>query len=92
MWTLQDAKNQFSAVVAAALAGQPQRVTRRGREAVVVVSAAQFDRLRRAAGAGEASFADHLLAIPSGEMAGEAIGVEAEAEAPARVTPRDVAF
>ena len=88
MWTLQDAKNQFSAVVAAALAGQPQRVTRRGREAVVVVSAAQFDRLRRAAGAGEASFVDHLLAIPSGE----AVAGDAEAEAPARVTPRDVAF
>ncbi|MFQ8432541.1 type II toxin-antitoxin system Phd/YefM family antitoxin [Amaricoccus sp. W119] len=88
MWTLQDAKNQFSAVVAAALAGQPQRVTRRGREAVVVVSAAQFDRLRRAAGAGEGSFVDHLLAIPSGET----VAGDAEAEAPARVTPRDVAF
>jgi prevent-host-death family protein len=30
-WTLQDAKNRFSAVVEAALAGEPQRVTRRGR-------------------------------------------------------------
>ena len=30
-WTLQDAKNRFSAVVEADLAGEPQRVTRRGR-------------------------------------------------------------
>ena len=36
-WSLQDAKNRFSAVVNAALAGEPQRVTRRG-EPVVVVS------------------------------------------------------
>ena len=30
-WPLHDAKNRFSAVVDAALAGSPQRVTRRGR-------------------------------------------------------------
>ncbi|MEO9778946.1 MAG: type II toxin-antitoxin system prevent-host-death family antitoxin, partial [Sedimentitalea sp.] len=28
MWTLQDAKNKFSAVVDEALAGRPQEVTR----------------------------------------------------------------
>ena len=37
MWTLQDAKNRFSAVVDAAMAGQPQQVTRRGKPAVVVL-------------------------------------------------------
>ena len=30
-WSLQDAKNRFSAVVNAALDGSPQMVTRRGR-------------------------------------------------------------
>ena len=39
-WTLQDAKNKFSAVVEAALSGAPQEVTRRGRPAVVVLSVA----------------------------------------------------
>ena len=34
-WPLQDAKNRFSAVVEAALAGDPQRVTRHGQPAVV---------------------------------------------------------
>ena len=35
-WSLQDAKNRFSAVVDAAVGGDPQRVTRRGKPAVVV--------------------------------------------------------
>ena len=39
-WKLQDAKNKFSAVVDAAIAGEPQHVTRRGKPAVVVVGSA----------------------------------------------------
>ena len=49
MLTLQDAKNRFSAVVDAALAGRPQEVSRRGKPAVVVVSAEEYHRLVRAA-------------------------------------------
>ena len=45
MWTLQDAKNRFSAVVNAALLHGPQHVTRRGRPAVVVVAADEWARL-----------------------------------------------
>ena len=37
-WPLQEARNRFSAVVDAAVAGEPQRVTRRGKPAVVVLS------------------------------------------------------
>ena len=44
-WKLEDAKNRFSEVVRLALAEQPQRVTRNGRDAVVVISAAEYDRL-----------------------------------------------
>jgi antitoxin Phd len=44
-WKLEDAKNRFSEVVRLALANQPQRVTRNGREAVVVISADEYDRL-----------------------------------------------
>ena len=36
-WALQDAKNRFSALVDAALRGEPQTVTRRGAPAVVVL-------------------------------------------------------
>lgn len=64
MWTLQDAKNQFSAVVNAALAGTPQEVTRRGKPAVVVLSVVEYRRLVAQAGAARGSFVDHLLSFP----------------------------
>lgn len=47
-WQLQEAKQQFSEVVRRALEDGPQVVTRHGREAVVVVSAAEFAKSRRA--------------------------------------------
>ena len=39
VWTLQDAKNRFSAVVDAAAQGKPQKVTRRGKWVSMVLSA-----------------------------------------------------
>ena len=69
MWTLQDAKNRFSAVVDAALAGQPQQVTRRGKPAVVVLSAADYDRMRQAAQDRRGSFLQHLLDFPGDDPA-----------------------
>ena len=48
-WKLEDAKDQFSRLVRRAMAGEPQRVTRRGRDAVVVISAEEYDRLIRPA-------------------------------------------
>ena len=80
MWTLQDAKNKFSAVVDAALAGTPQEVSRRGKPAVVVLSAEAYARLMANAVQTRGSFSDHLLAFP---------GAEVER---AEVRPRDVTF
>ena len=65
-WPLQDAKNRFSAVVDAALAGNPQRVTRRGKPAVVVLAVGEYERLRHMEKAAAPSFADLLLEIPQG--------------------------
>ncbi|MXZ91353.1 MAG: type II toxin-antitoxin system Phd/YefM family antitoxin [Chloroflexi bacterium] len=65
-WTLQDAKNRFSAVVNAALEGQPQTVTRRGIPAVVVLAVDDYQRLCQAERAGVSNFIDHLLDIPKG--------------------------
>jgi prevent-host-death family protein len=45
-WPLQDAKNRFSEVVERALRDGPQVVTRRGKEAVVVVSAEDYRKSR----------------------------------------------
>ena len=45
VWKLEDAKARFSEVVRRAEREGPQSVTLRGRRAVVVVDAAEFDRL-----------------------------------------------
>ena len=44
-WQLQEAKQKFSQLVRRALDEGPQVVTRRGEEAVVVLSAEEFRRL-----------------------------------------------
>ena len=64
-WQLQDAKNRFSAVVDAALAGEPQRVTRRGQPVVVVVAVDEFERLCRLDSAAAPTFGRLLSAMPS---------------------------
>ena len=85
MWSLQDAKNRFSAVVDAALAGRPQEVSRRGKPAVVVMADTEYRRLLDSARQGRGSFAAHLMAFPD-EGGGET-------DLPrARVDLRDVHF
>ena len=66
-WRLQDAKAQFSELVDNALRGVPQHVTRRGKQAVVVLSEADFAALQHNAAsrsAPPANFVAHLLAMP----------------------------
>ena len=67
-WPLQDAKNRFSAVVDAALAGAPQRVTRRGRPAVVVLATDEYERLCRLEKANAPTLAGLLLDIPQDDQ------------------------
>ena len=67
-WRLQDAKNQFSKVVEAALHGKPQHVTRRGREVVVIVAADEYLRLEKFKAASMPRFVDHLLALPKDDV------------------------
>lgn len=96
-WRLQDAKAQFSALVDSALRGVPQHVTRRGKQAVVVLSEQDFEALQRSAAnaAGNAakpmSLIDHLLAIPK---ATHTIEKEAAIELIDRLEaqPRDIDF
>ena len=80
-WQLQDAKAQFSQVVEAALQGEPQHVTRRGREAVVVLSEASYRALRKGTRAAAGGFVAHLLAVPK---------EGASPIPPSRVTLRDI--
>lgn len=51
-WKLGEAKAKFSRVVRLAASGQPQRVTVRGKDAVVIVAADEFERLRARARSG----------------------------------------
>ena len=62
--------------------GTPQRVTRRGRAAVVVIGAAEFDRLRRVERASAPSLPELLLAMPQDDDEFERIDI----------TPRDIDF
>ena len=82
MWSLQDAKNRFSAVVDAALAGEPQEVSRRGKPAVVVLSSAEYARILEAAQANRGSFTLHLLSVPRADLPPDR----------PQLQPRDVAF
>jgi prevent-host-death family protein len=43
-WTVAEAKARFSEIIDRALAGGPQIVTRRGRPAVIVISAEEWQR------------------------------------------------
>jgi antitoxin Phd len=81
-WSLQDAKNSFSAVVAAAQKGVVQTVTKRGKPAAVVVSVAEYQRLRRREAGATPSFVDHLLGMPQDDGTFER----------SRVKPRGIDF
>jgi prevent-host-death family protein len=59
IWRLADAKNKLSEVVVRAINEGPQRISRRGK-LVVVVSDAEFDRLRGQ----QPSFTAYLLDGP----------------------------
>lgn len=63
-WSIQAAKNRFSAVIDAAINGVPQRITRRGKRAVVVIGIADYERLQRAEKAAAPTLAGLLLEMP----------------------------
>jgi len=74
-WPLQDARNKFSELVNAALAGEPQRVTRRGQPAVVVVASEEFERLCRLEEALIPTFGELLVQIPQDDQEFERLDI-----------------
>lgn len=60
LWTLHDAKSQFSKVVEAAMHNGPQYVSRRGVATVVIVSVKEYETLT----ANRTSFTEFLLHCP----------------------------
>ncbi len=67
-WKLEDAQSGFSEVVRRPLAHVPQRVTRNGRDAVVVVSAEDYERL-----AAPRDLVDFLRDSPLAEVLAESV-------------------
>ena len=76
-WPLQDAKNKFSALVNAALDGEPQRVTRRGQLAVVVMATTEYERLCRLEKYQAPTLGELLLGIPQDDQKFERISLPA---------------
>ena len=74
-WTLQDANNHFSAVLEAALAGEPQKVTRRGRWVGVVLSVEEYKRLCQLDQTNAATLPELLLALLQDDQAFEPMGL-----------------
>lgn len=75
-WPLQDAKNSFSTVVAAAEKGKPQLVTKHGRPAVVVVDAQTYERMATREKVNRPSLVDLLLAMPKDDIEFERIDAQ----------------
>ena len=63
-WQLQTAKAQLSELVEAALRGNPQRITRRGKDAVMVLSEKAYVALKSSAKKDAPDFVMHLLSMP----------------------------
>ena len=59
-WPLQDAKARFSELFSLVCDVGPQRVTRRGKEAIIMIAEAEYTALSGQAG----SFVDFLLSGP----------------------------
>ncbi len=78
IWQLQEAKNRFSEVVNKALSEGPQTVTRHGEEVVVVLSKAEYNRLRKS----QTSLVDFFRQSPL-------VGVEIDLERDQSL-PRDI--
>jgi prevent-host-death family protein len=68
-WQLQDAKNKLSQVAEEAVTYGPQIITKRGKDTVVLISRAEYERLSRP----RRSLTDFLLSSP---LAGSGLMVE----------------
>lgn len=66
VWSIQDGKDSFSAMVEAAQQG-PQTVTKHGKRTAVLVAADEFDRLTAANEHPKKNFVEHLLSIPQSD-------------------------
>jgi len=78
-WPLQDAKNKLSELVRASQSQGPQVITVRGKEEAVLVSRADYEKVRQALEPPKKTFVEHLLSIPQGGSDDEEVFVRVKA-------------
>ena len=86
-WQLQTAKAQLSELVEAALRGEPQRITRRGKDAVMVLSEKAYVALKTSAKNDALDFVAHLFAMPRQRITRATDGTELRAKLKLRDIP-----
>lgn len=79
-WSVADAKARLSEVIDRALSDGPQTITRKGRKAVVVVSAEEWERKTRRSG----NLAEFLAGSP---LRGSGLEVERVKDGPRTLEP-----
>jgi prevent-host-death family protein len=77
-WSVADAKARFSELIELALTQGPQAITRRGREAVMVVSAEDWKRQTARKG----SFLDFMKTSP---LRGSGVRIERQRDRPRKI-------
>jgi prevent-host-death family protein len=87
-WPLAEAKNKFSEVFERALKEGPQRISRRGKDRVIVVAEADYDRTRGGKRKPKQNFIEFLL---SARGLGP-LEVERDRSATGRASARRVKF
>lgn len=63
VWSIQDGKDSFSAMVEASQRA-PQTVTKHGKRTAVLVAAEEFDKMAAAQNLPKKNFVEHLLSMP----------------------------
>ncbi|MDP4594306.1 MAG: type II toxin-antitoxin system Phd/YefM family antitoxin [Beijerinckiaceae bacterium] len=81
-WSVVEAKAKFSEVVDRARAGEPQTITKNGKQAVVVVAADEWQRAKSQAASQDGTLYDFLRNSPL-------VGVDLDLERD-RSPPRDI--
>ena len=80
IWQIQDAKNKLSEVISCALTQGPQVITKHGEKTVVVVSYAEYEKLRKS----QCKLSDFFRASP---LAGAEIDLSRDKSLPREGIP-----
>lgn len=88
-WPIQEAENRLGDVADAAIAGEPQELTRRGKPAVVVIAATDYERPCSLEESRSRPFNEYLLTIPQDDGEFDRLPMPARPFEPTGVTVID---